>query len=504
MRQIFWRMENVRDFIGYIKEYSTENFIYTFAEISIEIYKNHLKGNGEEGLHCTKTFPLNILSHGFLPQTVPVMLSAWEIPDMVYASICNTNDYRKRVVTKDEIGRIVNLYRGYVDDKPGSEYLKYAELADIFKYLTGITSEQFRHEALGWVIQNFNRNYHMLLGSSKISRDKILNINEIVQKTFGMSVDELLTIELIIVWLCSRDAKPLSAPEDLYYKKTGSFLTKENLRRVIEYYSTTYEEVRNSKLEKQIFYSKPFVCTQKSKEYIMISMYLLQMVIADGLYWLIRDYYLNNKMGQAYMNAFGEMFEDYFEELMIEYMPDDSWHKIETGKKKSADYYLEIENAVFLFELKSGLMRIGGRQQTPNIDQIDDFYRRNIVEAYEQLKNSAEDYQGTKPVIKIFLLYEFSNNTQLIMSSIPKIFDNDKECYIMSIQDLEIFLSTYKNERGKFDRVVEVMLNKSSLKTEYSSVLNILNDQQAIKNFHFVEEKDYLKKIVDKLEIELE
>ena len=228
------------------------------------------------------------------------------------------------------------------------------------------------------------------------------------------------------------------------------------------------------------------------------------MVIADGLYWLIRDYYLNNKMGQAYMNAFGEMFEDYFEELMIEYMPDDSWHKIETGKKKSADYYLEIENAVFLFELKSGLMRIGGRQQTPNIDQIDDFYRRNIVEAYEQLKNSAEDYQGTKPVIKIFLLYEFSNNTQLIMSSIPKIFDNDKECYIMSIQDLEIFLSTYKNERGKFDRVVEVMLNKSSLKTEYSSVLNILNDQQAIKNFHFVEEKDYLKKIVDKLEIELE
>ena len=236
----------------------------------------------------------------------------------------------------------------------------------------------------------------------------------------------------------------------------------------------------------------------------MISMYLLQMVIADGLYWLIRDYYLNNKMGQAYMNAFGEMFEDYFEELMIEYMPDDSWHKIETGKKKSADYYLEIENAVFLFELKSGLMRIGGRQQTPNIDQIDDFYRRNIVEAYEQLKNSAEDYQGTKPVIKICLLYEFSNNTQLIMSSIPKIFDNDKECYIMSIQDLEIFLSTYKNERGKFDRVVEVMLNKSSLKTEYNSVLNILNDQQAIKNFHFVEEKDYLKKIVDKLEIELE
>lgn len=213
------------------------------------------------------------------------------------------------------------------------------------------------------------------------------------------------------------------------------------------------------------------------------------------------DYYLNNKMGQAFMNAFGEMFEDYFEELMMEYIPDDSWHKIATQKKKSADYYVEIENVIFLFELKSGLMRIGGRQQTPNVEQIDDFYRRNIVEAYEQLKNSAEDYQGIRPVIKIFLLYEFTNNTQLIMSSIPEIFDNDKECYIMSIQDLEIFLATYKNESNKFSKVVEVMLNPSSKETEYSSVLNILNDQHAINNFHFVEEKDYLKKLIDKLEI---
>ena len=491
----------MKDFITYIKEYSTENLIYTFAEISIEIYKNHLKRNGEEGLHCTTTFPLHILLHGFLSKTVPVMLSAWEIPDIAYTSICYANDYRKKVVAMDEIGRIVNLYRGYVDDKPGNEYLKDAELADVFKYLMGITSEQFRHEALGWVIQNFNRNYHMLLGSAKICRDKIININEIVQKIFGISVDELLAIELIIIWLCSKHANPLSAPEDLYYKKAGSFITKENLRKVIEYYSTTYKEVRESKLEKQIFYSKPFVCTQKSKEYIMVSMYLLQMVIADGLYWLIRDYYLNNKMGQAFMNAFGEMFEDYFEELMMEYIPDDSWHKIATQKKKSADYYVEIENVIFLFELKSGLMRIGGRQQTPNVEQIDDFYRRNIVEAYEQLKNSAEDYQGIRPVIKIFLLYEFTNNTQLIMSSIPEIFDNDKECYIMSIQDLEIFLATYKNESNKFSKVVEVMLNPSSKETEYSSGLNILNDQHAINNFHFVEEKDYLKKLIDKLEI---
>ena len=75
----------------------------------------------------------------------------------------------------------------------------------------------------------------------------------------------------------------------------------------------TYEQVRNSSLGKQIFYNKPFVITQKTKETIAVSFYLVQMMIADGLYWLIRDYYHNNHWGQKFINAFGEMFEDYLD-----------------------------------------------------------------------------------------------------------------------------------------------------------------------------------------------
>ena len=46
---------------------------------------------------------------------------------------------------------------------------------------------------------------------------------------------------------------------------------------------------------KQIFYSKPFVITQKKREKLAVSIYLVQMMLADGLYWLIRDYYHNNQ-----------------------------------------------------------------------------------------------------------------------------------------------------------------------------------------------------------------
>ena len=112
-------------------------------------------------------------------------------------------------------------------------------------------------------------------------------------------------------------------------------------------------------------------------------------------------------MGQKFINAFGEMFESYFEELAKFYLPKDTWYKIPESNIKSADYYVEMPDNIFLFELKSGLLGLGAKQQVPDVGQIDIFYNRNIKEAYEQLKASEQEYKGEKPVIKVFLLYAF-------------------------------------------------------------------------------------------------
>ena len=94
---------------------------------------------------------------------------------------------------------------------------------------------------------------------------------------------------------------------------------------------------------KQIFYSKPFVITQKKREKLAVSIYLVQMMLADGLYWLIRDYYRNNQKGQVFVNAFGEMFEDYFEELMGEYLKNSFWHKFLKTRKKVQTIMLSLK-----------------------------------------------------------------------------------------------------------------------------------------------------------------
>ena len=485
----------MKDFISFIKDYPTRDFIYFFSKISIEIYKKQLK-NSDKAMNCCMNFPLNIIEFGFVHKQVMVMLSAWDIQDMAYLSIRHSNDYRSGNLLYQEVGTIVNLYRGYENEHSNSEFLKDADLSGIFKFVMGMTYEQFKYQNLAWTIQNFCRNYHILIGSANINREKIIDINQITDELFGLSVDELLTVEMMIIWLCSQNPDPLTAPKKLYHRTETSVMTKENLEKVIGYYSITYEDVWKSPIGKQIFYSKPFVITKKNQESIMVSFYLLIMTFADGLYWLVRDYYRNNNLGQQFINAFGEMFEDYFEELASIYLDKKQWFKIPEQKKKSADYYVEFDDAILLFELKSGLLGIGAKQQVPNIQQIDTFYKRNILEAYEQLKNSEEEFRGEKQILKIFLLYESATNMQIIMSSIPDIFVKDKGCYIMTIEDLEMLLVTYQNDRNKFKKIIYALLNNENTEGKTESVLKVLNEYGAIGDMHFIGERDYFTNLL--------
>ena len=109
---------------------------------------------------------------------------------------------------------------------------------------------------------------------------------------------------------------------------------EEKIEKIIEYYAVNYQQIRSCGLKKQIFYSKPFVKTQRHKQTLLVSMHLLQIAFADGLYWMERDYYLKNQMGQKFLNAFGNMFEDYFQELAEMYLLRDMWGKISEGKEK--------------------------------------------------------------------------------------------------------------------------------------------------------------------------
>ena len=102
----------VKYFVSFVKNISTEEFIKFWGEMSIKIYQRRLKDFDENGLKETINFPLKIHQHGFIQRSVEVMLSAWDIPDMIYTLICESNDYRNGHMTGDMAGYVTNLIRG--------------------------------------------------------------------------------------------------------------------------------------------------------------------------------------------------------------------------------------------------------------------------------------------------------------------------------------------------------------------------------------------------------
>ena len=77
-------------------------------------------------------------------------------------------------------------------------------------------------------------------------------------------------------------------------------------------------------------------------------------------------------------------------------------------------------------------------------------------------------------------------NTQIVMSSIPEIFVDDNRCYVMTIEDLEMMLATYKNDKEKFVKVVKILVDNQNSNAQVTSVLHVLNDCDAVGDMHLL------------------
>lgn len=270
-------------------------------------------------------------------QKMLVQLSAWDIPSIAFLSVKESNDYR-HADKVSSVGQLVALYREYDNEHSAAESIKNA--ADgVFRVVLGMTAEQFQYQNLWWIFEKFNRDYYILLAAKNFEHRSEIDTNAAVKEVFGCSTDDYVAILLMIFWLCSQHPDPLSAPESLYCRKENTILTTENITKFIEYYSCDYKELREHSLGKQLLYSKPFIKTQRHGEYLAVSMYLVAMIVGNGLYWLVRDYYF--KQGtQKFVNAFGLLFEDYIKDLALNYCETTEYKVLSAGSKKGLIFCL--------------------------------------------------------------------------------------------------------------------------------------------------------------------
>lgn len=66
-----------------------------------------------------------------------------------------------------------------------------------------------------------------------------------------------------------------------------------------------------------------------------------------------------------------------------------------------------------------------------------------------------------------------------------------------------MLLVTYKNDIDRFNKIIGLLLDSINDSNDSTSILHLLEDNNAVNNYYFTNEKDYLEKILKKLELEL-
>lgn len=459
------------DLMTLLKNIPTEKLIRCFSKLSLDIY--HSGG-----------YRIELLFKG-----KKVLLTGWDIAEIEYLSIVNSNDYRRFdsiTTTAEWPARVVNGYQGYMNKTKIKESWKSPDSTSLVRdLLLGMYMEQSLYQWKAWMNDMYNRNYHILVAGDASP----IKAEEIVQEVLGMSVKEYSAVASIIYALSGIEPevrKVLEVRTDVLARLNT---TLELVDCFLDYYSVTYEEVRASNLKHLFFYSKPFIKTDRSGCCLASNCFLTAFTSVNGLYWLLRDYYCV-KGSQAFTNGFGQLFENYICEIASAYCAEGEWNQLPQGKKKGADFVFQFPQAIIIVESKSTLLGLPAKQQLPDDTTMEKFVRC-IKVAYSQLQETYIAIQNPeqKPVLKIVLLYDTSIKGDIVETACPnEAFAKDPDCHVMTIREFEYLLHLWKDDKAQFEIVLHCFLE---------------DKQELHKNFtepsyswsHFTGSMDYMGEI---------
>ena len=169
----------MKDFIAEIRKIRTDELI---LELSIQMFQSETR-------HM-KNLPIQVNQFGVW-QNKEVLLTAWDILNVEFLSIKNSNDYRDSK-QKSSIGELINLYRGYENAQKDLEYLKDGSLNEVFRTILGMTAEQFQYQNFEYFFERFNRNYYILVAAEEFEHRGCLDASAAVNNVFGYSIQKTI------------------------------------------------------------------------------------------------------------------------------------------------------------------------------------------------------------------------------------------------------------------------------------------------------------------------
>jgi hypothetical protein len=423
-------------------------------------------------------------------------ITAWGLIDIAYQAILCSNDYRSQtVISRDEFGMIYNLF--WKEDElreKAKPFIGKGGSNDYFFYLYGFLGEQLMFQMRHLFSENCNRDC-LLMNRIFPTINKKINIEDIVHQEIGLSSFDLKVVLLSLVVLAMKE--PIFPSKAFPY--TNSILSQDNIQKVLNYYSVSYSQVRQSNKGRQVLYTNPIVRTDKKCD-IMINTYLLLFVLGNSTYWIVRNYFYKHDSNE-FLDAFGDCFEEYFKQLLEEYAT--FFEKIKRGKKRSADWYIKLGNYELIVEQKSALVSLFARQQDSDIEITKEYIRKNWLSALEQLEETAKSYKNDHLIKIVLVLDDYFKSEMLI--NVFKMPDNkvtnDGWYWCVSIRAFEILLYTYKTNNLLFVNLMEEKIRRTTQTSSGSDDFEIIFSSKEIYNNLYLEkrENNYFEQIYEAL-----
>lgn len=477
---------NYEDYKNLLRKFTLDQLLLRINTETSAIFRNE-EPPFTRGVKHTE-FPL-INSSTRAKTMQSVYVTGWNLIDLAYNAICCSNDFRGKTIESDNelyllVSATDSVHQLRESVRMDSEDLH--EQPNLFLYVWGFFGEQMKMEAPGKVFSNLSRELYILLDVAK-KIDNIPNIPIIVQDEVGVSLENVLT-SLFLTWFAST----LSASQDNWEQNFiwNDQLPLEDYRKVLSRYTATYSDVRNSTLKRQFLYTKPYIMTTR-KQVLSVNCYLNFFLIEHCILWIVRDYYL--RLGdQQFTSDFGKLFELYFQELMQEYLAENQFEKIPEKSEKRADWKLLLGEYKLLIEQKSPLLGLLAKQQESDIGSVKTFCERNIIKAIRQLYTTERDYKDG-PYIKVILLYEDYLQTNIldhVFSLSACEHTNDGYYWLMTIDEFETLLYTYKNDQSLFSAIMEEKIHRELTQSkDGKSISQVFSQYEITENQHLTQKK---------------
>ncbi len=440
----------------------------------------------EKSVNGVKIYRFPYYIHQRIRKEQDVLISGWTLHNLSYQIIKYSNDYRSGILEREDDLAILLCASVAFDRREEKEYLnkfEYPKWEKMVYFWTGFCGEQSNYQVFQKNIDDFTRELYILTSGRFCS--STFNVDNIVKKETGLTWINVIRL-LQVAWIKSFVPGDL---RDLDSLKEYS-IDSQDYNTILERYTSTYDDIRNDKnnLGRQQLYCTPFVKTQKG-EVISINVFLNMFLIDHCIFWIVRDYFWKNN-SQIFVSEFGKMFENYFAEVLSDYLQVGEFKRLPEEKTKRADWELTIDHHKFLVEQKSSILNLPVKQQLSDLESMKRYYCRNIDEACKQLSNTEKDFAGE--YIKVILLYDSYIVPNLLSDFIQNcnLQNVGGPFWIMTIDEMEMLLYFCKQDRKEFHVLIDEKIKKDSERSkEGSSVENLLNNRGLFGNEHLKGDK---------------